>query len=181
MRIRDRPDQKATQPSKYLSTYVGLLSVLITDRFCAYAVSSVASVSQWGSSEHKALMASMYMHTHINLPPPPLTCRTDPERGSITRSFLSLQLVASRLPSVLKVMLRMTSVWQSIIFTGSPISRFQIRIWYSQGRIVGVEVLDVLESVMLLCCDIVNGIWFCFSLQAVTSADVHSESREGWV
>lgn len=48
------------------------------------------------------------------------------------RIFLSLQLVASRLPSVLKDMLRMTSVWQSIIFTGSPISRFQIRICRSQ-------------------------------------------------
>lgn len=64
--------------------------------------------------------------------PPPLTWRTAPERGSMMRSFLSLQLVASRLPSVLKDMLRMTSVWQSIIFTGSPISRFQIRICQDQ-------------------------------------------------
>lgn len=63
---------------------------------------------------------------------PPLTCITAPERGSMMRSFLSLQLVASRLPSVLKDMLRMTSVWQSIIFTGSPISRFQIRICHSR-------------------------------------------------
>lgn len=65
-------------------------------------------------------------------PPPPLTWRTVPERGSMMRIFLSLQLVASRLPSVLKDMLRMTSVWQSIIFTGSPISRFQIRICQDQ-------------------------------------------------
>lgn len=61
-----------------------------------------------------------------------LTCITAPERGSMIRSFLSLQLVASRLPSVLKDMLRMTSEWQSIIFTGSPISRFQIRICHSR-------------------------------------------------
>ncbi|KAG7283789.1 hypothetical protein CRUP_034413 [Coryphaenoides rupestris] len=52
--------------------------------------------------------------------------RTLPERGSISLRVLSLQLVASRLPSVLKDMLRITSVWQSIIFTGSPTSRFQI-------------------------------------------------------
>lgn len=57
------------------------------------------------------------------------TCSTLPERGSMTRSFLSLQLVASRLPSVLNDIQRITSVWQSIIFTGSPISRFQIRIY----------------------------------------------------
>ncbi len=57
------------------------------------------------------------------------TCSTLPERGSMTRSFLSLQLVASRLPSVLKDIQRITSVWQSINFTGSPISRFQMRIY----------------------------------------------------
>lgn len=55
------------------------------------------------------------------------TCRTRPDRGSITRSFLSLHVVVSRLPSVLKDMQRITSVWQSIIFTGSPMSRFQMR------------------------------------------------------
>lgn len=47
----------------------------------------------------------------------------------MTRSFLSLQVVESRLPSVLKDMQRMTSVWQSIILTGSPMSRFQMRTW----------------------------------------------------
>lgn len=55
------------------------------------------------------------------------TCSTRPERGSITRSFLSLHVVVSRLPSVLKDMQRITSKWQSIIFTGSPTSRFQMR------------------------------------------------------
>lgn len=60
-------------------------------------------------------------------PSRPLTCSTRPERGSTTRSFLSLQEVASRLPSVLKDMHRMTSVWQSIILTGSPMSKFQMR------------------------------------------------------
>lgn len=55
------------------------------------------------------------------------TCRTRPERGSITRSFLSLHVVVSKLPSVLKDMQRITSEWQSIIFTGSPTSRFQMR------------------------------------------------------
>lgn len=62
-----------------------------------------------------------------NPPRGPRTCSTLPERGSTTRSFLSLQEVASRLPSVLKDMQRMTSVWQSIILTGSPMSRFQMR------------------------------------------------------
>lgn len=61
------------------------------------------------------------------------TCRTRPERGSITRSFLSLHVVVSRLPSVLKDMQRITSEWQSIIFTGSPTSRFQMRT--CQGRV----------------------------------------------
>lgn len=69
---------------------------------------------------------------NITPPPPALTWRTAPERGSMMRSFLSLQLVASRPPSVLKDMLRTTSVWQSIIFTGSPISKFQIRICQDQ-------------------------------------------------
>lgn len=63
------------------------------------------------------------------------TCRTRPERGSITRSFLSLHVVVSRLPSVLKDMQRITSVWQSIIFTGSPMSRFQMRT--CEGRHAG--------------------------------------------
>ena len=63
------------------------------------------------------------------------TCRTRPERGSITRSFLSLHVVVSRLPSVLKDMQRITSEWQSIIFTGSPTSRFQMRTW--EGRDAG--------------------------------------------
>lgn len=66
------------------------------------------------------------------------TCSTRPERGSITRSFLSLHVVVSRLPSVLKDMQRITSVWQSIIFTGSPMSRFQMRT--CEGRHAGGKV-----------------------------------------
>lgn len=63
-----------------------------------------------------------------------LTRRTFPERGSIMRSFLSLQLVASKLPSVLKDIQRMTSGWLSIIFTATPSSRFQIRICHVNIR-----------------------------------------------
>lgn len=64
-----------------------------------------------------------------------LTWRTFPERGSIIRSFLSLQLVASKLPSVLKDIQRTTSGWLSIIFTATPSSRFQIRICYVNNKI----------------------------------------------
>lgn len=77
----------------------------------------------------------------LNTPSPSTkcsTCSTRPERGSITRSFLSLHVVVSRLPSVLKDMQRITSVWQSIIFTGSPMSRFQMRT--CEGRDAGGEV-----------------------------------------
>lgn len=62
-----------------------------------------------------------------------LTWRTFPERGSIMRSFLSLQLVASKLPSVLKDIQRTMSGWLSIIFTATPSSRFQIRICNIMG------------------------------------------------
>lgn len=69
------------------------------------------------------------------------TCRMRPERGSITRSFLSLHVVVRRLPSVLKDMQRITSEWQSIIFTGSPTSRFQMRTWESGHAGGGVSPL----------------------------------------
>lgn len=75
------------------------------------------------------------------MPPSPFqkwggfTCSTRPERGSITRSFLSLHVVLSKLPSVLKDMQRMTSAWQSIIFTGSPTSKFHMRT--CQGTVGG--------------------------------------------
>lgn len=57
-----------------------------------------------------------------------------PERGSMSRTFLSLQVVAKRLPSVLKDMERTTSVWWLIVRMGffitcSGQSRFQIITW----------------------------------------------------
>lgn len=63
-----------------------------------------------------------------------------PERGSISLIFLSLQVVARRLQSVLKDMERTTSVWWLMVFTGflmscSGQSRFQIMIWrWGGGR-----------------------------------------------
>lgn len=60
-----------------------------------------------------------------------LTCSRFPERDSTSRIFLSRQVVAKRLPSVLKDMERTTSVWWLIVrtgffITGSRQSRLQI-------------------------------------------------------
>lgn len=66
-------------------------------------------------------------HTHTQS----ITCSRFPERGSMSLIFRSLQVVAKRLPSVLKDMERTTSVWWLMVRTGffitaSGQSRFQI-------------------------------------------------------
>ena len=70
--------------------------------------------------------------------PQSITCSRFPERDSMRRTFLSLQVVARRLPSVLKDMERTTSVWWLMVRTGffitcSGQSRFQIITCTCQG------------------------------------------------
>lgn len=68
---------------------------------------------------------------HPNTNTQSITCSRFPERGSMSLIFRSLQVVAKRLPSVLKDMERTTSVWWLMVLTGffitaSGQSRFQI-------------------------------------------------------
>lgn len=105
------------------------------------ALSQQAEQQVWERSTNGAPAQPPFSLQPLNTPSPSTkcsTCSTRPERGSITRSFLSLHVVVSRLPSVLKDMQRITSVWQSIIFTGSPMSRFQMRT--CEGRHTGGKV-----------------------------------------
>lgn len=72
-----------------------------------------------------------YSYIQTNTPHTHTTCSRFPERGSMSLIFLSLQVVARRLPSVLKDMERTTSAWWLIVRTGffmtdSGQSRFQI-------------------------------------------------------
>ena len=56
------------------------------------------------------------------------TRTTVPLRGSITLIFLSLHVVAIRLPLVFQSMLNIRSGWQSISMVASAVSKFQITI-----------------------------------------------------
>lgn len=65
----------------------------------------------------------------------PLTATTFFLRGSMTRTFLSLQAVQSRLPLRLQLTLKITSgCMSSRLIMASPVPTFQMTIWLSQPK-----------------------------------------------
>ena len=89
-------------------------------------------MAEWQEIKGKHLIKNYLTKKHHTIHIIILTLITSPLRGSITLSFLSLQVVAMRDPSKLHDILNKESGWKSNCNTASPLKIFQITIRVSK-------------------------------------------------